>query len=201
MDEPAAPCFSDSTRELIRFLPADGDAVRYRWAQLPGGAIIAHRHPAQEEVFAIDAGEAVFTLDGREVVARAGDVVTVPAGALHAVRNPGAVPVTGHVTLRPALGARAFHEAMAGLAAEGLASPTGVPRNPLRAAAVFWGFRRDIRVPGVPGVVYPLVLAPLAGLARLVGIRAFEARWATAGVTAAPAVERLAAEVWGPEGA
>jgi mannose-6-phosphate isomerase-like protein (cupin superfamily) len=47
-----------------------------------------HRHP-YAEVFIVESGEARFTVDDREVMARAGDLVVVPAGVPHAFLNTG----------------------------------------------------------------------------------------------------------------
>ena len=38
-------------------------------------------------------GEAIVRIEGREHHAEAGTLVTIPAGARHHVRNPGAVPL------------------------------------------------------------------------------------------------------------
>ena len=48
----------------------------------PGRGPGAHRHP-YEETFVVQAGEATFTVDGEAVVARAGEIVVVPAGTAH----------------------------------------------------------------------------------------------------------------------
>ena len=58
----------------------------------PGRGPSLHRH-AYPEVFILQDGEATFTVDGSEYVARGGQVVVVPAGAAHRFRN------TGEVTL------------------------------------------------------------------------------------------------------
>jgi len=85
---------------------------------VPGGVITEHVHPRQEERF-ITSGEARFTLDGKKLIATAGDTVVVPAGVRHSEGNPGRAEVRAIVELRPALRSREFHEAVAGLAAGG----------------------------------------------------------------------------------
>jgi mannose-6-phosphate isomerase-like protein (cupin superfamily) len=48
----------------------------------PGRGNDLHRHP-YAEVFVVEAGEALFTVDDDSVPAAAGDVVVVPAGTAH----------------------------------------------------------------------------------------------------------------------
>jgi quercetin dioxygenase-like cupin family protein len=54
----------------------------------PGGAVALHRHP-YAEVFVVQSGEATFTIDGEERVARAGEVLAVPPGVAHGFANRG----------------------------------------------------------------------------------------------------------------
>jgi mannose-6-phosphate isomerase-like protein (cupin superfamily) len=56
----------------------------------PGQGPRLHRH-AYPEVFILADGEATFTVDGAEYVARGGQTVVVPAGAAHKFRNSGSV--------------------------------------------------------------------------------------------------------------
>ena len=64
----------DASYFLVRFEPGDGPRL--------------HRHE-YPEVFILGAGEATFTVDGAEYVARDGQTVVVPAGAAHKFRNSG----------------------------------------------------------------------------------------------------------------
>ena len=59
----------------------------------PGGGPAVHRHP-YAEVFIVEAGEATFTLDDRQVVVPAGHVVVGPPDVAHGFTN------TGHGELR-----------------------------------------------------------------------------------------------------
>jgi quercetin dioxygenase-like cupin family protein len=52
----------------------------------PGCGPALHRHP-YEETFLVEEGTATFAVDGRTVVAHAGQVVVVPAGAAHGFVN------------------------------------------------------------------------------------------------------------------
>jgi mannose-6-phosphate isomerase-like protein (cupin superfamily) len=55
----------------------------------PGRVVSPHRH-AYGEVFVIADGEAEFVVDGVAATARGGQVLVVPAGAVHGFRNTGA---------------------------------------------------------------------------------------------------------------
>jgi mannose-6-phosphate isomerase-like protein (cupin superfamily) len=52
----------------------------------------AETHGGDQVVYVIE-GEAVVRIDGHELRARAGTLVTIPAGANHHVRNPGTTPL------------------------------------------------------------------------------------------------------------
>jgi quercetin dioxygenase-like cupin family protein len=56
----------------------------------PGRGPSLHRH-TYPEVFIVADGEATFTVDGAEHVARGGQTIVVPAGAAHRFQNTGSV--------------------------------------------------------------------------------------------------------------
>ena len=135
-DSPATgfrPFFNPATGEWITYTAlaadSDGQLVRFTWRSVPGGVITEHIHPRQEERFTILAGEAHFTLNGAELVAGAGETVVVPAGVPHSEGNPGPGEIEGVVELRPALRTKEWHEALAGLVADGKTTPRGAPRT------------------------------------------------------------------------
>lgn len=59
----------------------------------PGKDIARHRHPQQLETVWIIRGEAVLTLDQTDVPMQAGQIVAIPIGLEHALRNDGTEPV------------------------------------------------------------------------------------------------------------
>ena len=79
------PFFNPATGEWIEYTAlaedSDGALVRFNWRSVPGGVITEHIHPHQEERFTIKDGEAHFTFNGRELVARAGETIVVPPGS------------------------------------------------------------------------------------------------------------------------
>jgi mannose-6-phosphate isomerase-like protein (cupin superfamily) len=175
------PFFNPATGEWIEFTAVaedcDGQLVRFSWRSVPGGLITEHVHPHQEERFIVTSGEARFTLDGEELIARAGDTVVVPAGVRHCEGNPGPAEVQAVVELRPALRSKQFHEAVAGLAADGRTTPRGAPRNPLQLGATFWHFRHESRVTSPPIGQQNLILPPLWAAAKAFGVRPYYTRW------------------------
>ena len=175
------PIFNPATGETITYTAvaenSDGQLVRFNWCSTPGGVIPEHIHPRQQEQFTIVAGEARFTLNGHEHVARAGQTIVIPAGVPHSVGNPGPAQIDGVVERRPALRGKEFHEALAGLVADGKTTPAGAPKNPLQLGATFWHFRHESRVTATPIWVQNLILPPLWALAKVFGIRPYYDRW------------------------
>jgi quercetin dioxygenase-like cupin family protein len=175
------PFFNPATGEWITYTAiaedSGGQLVRFHWRNVPGGVIPEHVHPRQQEQFTIVAGEARFTLNGQEHVAKAGETIVIPAGVRHSVGNLGRAEIDGVVERRPALQAKEFHEAVAGLVADGKTTPAGAPKNPLQLGATFWHFRHESRVTSTPIWVQNLILPPLWALAKVFGIRPYYDRW------------------------
>lgn len=68
---------------------AGHEAVRVRVDFAPGAEAGRHSHPGEELVYVL-AGTLEYRLDGRApVTLRPGDVLFIPAGAIHTVRNLG----------------------------------------------------------------------------------------------------------------
>jgi quercetin dioxygenase-like cupin family protein len=183
-DSPATgfrPFFNPATGEWIEFMAiaedTGGQLIRFTWRSLPGGVITEHIHPHQEERFIITAGEAHFTVDGEERVAGAGETMIIPAGVRHAEANPGPAEIQAVVELRPALRSKQWHEALAGLVADGKTTPRGAPKNPLQLGATLWHFRHESRVTSPPIAVQNLILPPLSILAKVLGVRPYYHHW------------------------
>ncbi|MGO8862967.1 MAG: cupin domain-containing protein [Acidimicrobiales bacterium] len=175
------PFFNPATGERIEFTAIaednDGALVRFNWASTPGGVITEHIHPHQEERFTIISGEAHFTLESEVHIAGAGETVVVPAGVRHSEGNHGSVEIEGVVELRPALKSKEFHEAVAGLVADGKTTPRGAPKNPLQLGATFWHFRHESRVTSPPIWLQNLMLPVLSALSKVFGVKPYYAHW------------------------
>src|SRR3954464_8477679 len=63
------------------------------WSEIacyePGQSTVMHHHPREEEAIFVLEGTANMSIDGEEVVARAGSIVKFPANVPHDVRNLG----------------------------------------------------------------------------------------------------------------
>ena len=63
------------------------------WSEIacyePGQSTVMHTHPKEEEAIFVLEGTAHMSIDGEEVVVRAGSVVKFPRSVMHDVRNPG----------------------------------------------------------------------------------------------------------------
>lgn len=78
----------------------------------------AHLHPAQDERFEVETGALTFVVDGEERVVGAGEVIEIPRGAVHQVRNAGDVPAVTLWQTRPALRTGEFHHELRTATAE-----------------------------------------------------------------------------------
>jgi mannose-6-phosphate isomerase-like protein (cupin superfamily) len=177
------PFFNPATGEWIQFTAGtdniDEPMLRFTWRSTPGGVITEHIHPGQEERFTITSGHARFTLDGTEVMAGPGETFVVPPGVPHSEGNPGPELIEGVVELRPGLNTKQWHEALAGLVADGDTTSRGAPKNPLQLGATFWYFRRESRVTSPPTWLQNLMLPPLSLLAKAFGVRPYYDHWDT----------------------
>ena len=63
--------------------------------------VTAHGIAGHEEIFIVQEGAAVFTIDDQTVEAPAGQIVVVPAGSAHGFRGASEVPLR-QVSIHPA---------------------------------------------------------------------------------------------------
>lgn len=66
--------------------------VKRLWID-PGKRLSYQRHKSRSEHWVIIAGEAVVTLDGRDIRLGPGQSIDIPSGAAHRVANPGSTPL------------------------------------------------------------------------------------------------------------
>lgn len=69
----------------------EGDGYKVKRIEvLPGKRLSYQRHAQRAEHWVVVCGEARVTLDGEEIVVRAGEDIDIAVGAAHRVENPGA---------------------------------------------------------------------------------------------------------------
>lgn len=147
---------ADTNGELLAI-----DLVLAPDGHVPG----AHVHPHQEERFEVVSGRMRFRLGMKKIEAGPGDVVTVPAGAIHKFENAGDEPAHARVEVRPALKMEVLFETTVKLAEDGRTNRKGMPK-PLDLALFVDRFEDEVRAPFPPAPVVKATMAPLRALAR-----------------------------------
>lgn len=122
-----------------------------------------HRHPSQDERFVVEEGGLRFVVDGVERIARRGDIVEVPRGALHHAQNPFDEPAVVLWETRPALRSAELYRALYRLARADQKPPL------LGAAVVLNEFRDEFELARPPGWLQHLLFGCLAPVGRLAG--------------------------------
>ncbi|MGY3446114.1 MULTISPECIES: cupin domain-containing protein [unclassified Bradyrhizobium] len=88
-EQPAGIARTDLQRHDLS--AAGREAVQVRVDIAPGKAFGRHTHPGEEIIYVL-AGTLEYDVDGRPpATLRAGDVLFIPAGAIHAAKNVGDV--------------------------------------------------------------------------------------------------------------
>lgn len=148
----------------------DGAYAEIDLALAPDGAVPGtHVHPNQEERFEVIAGKMKFRLGLRKIVAGPGEVVVVPAGAIHNFANAGDETAQVRVRMTPALKLEEVFETTVALAEEGRVNKRGMPKL-LDLALFVERFQDEARAPFPPHAVVMAVLAPFRYIARRRGL-------------------------------
>src|SRR5215217_8093482 len=82
------PAGADATSGSFEGAGHESDVSLFVVDKTPGEGPSLHRHP-YSETFVVLGGRGRFELDGKQVEARAGDVVVAPAGAAHGFTSLG----------------------------------------------------------------------------------------------------------------
>ena len=159
------------TGEVLVFHRTDeetgGESVLVETIVRPHGFVAAaHVHPFQTERFEILEGLLGLKLDGSELVAEPGEVVTVPPATPHRFWNAGEIEARFLAEVRPALQFESLIETMFTLAAEGKTNSKGLP-NPLRLAVIAKAHFDTVRLPFPPVVLQRAALAVGVPLGKL----------------------------------
>jgi mannose-6-phosphate isomerase-like protein (cupin superfamily) len=149
-----------------------GEAVLVETIVRPDGFVAAaHVHPHQSERFEVLEGRLGLRVGDQELLAGAGDVMTVEPGTPHRFWNAGKGEARFLCEVRPALEFESLIETMFSLAAEGKTNRRGMP-NPLRLAVIARSHFDTVRLPFPPAALQRAALAVGAPLGRLLGYQA-----------------------------
>ena len=149
----------------------NGELLQAELALRPGGRVPAdHVHPRQEERFEVISGTARCKAGDVVRDLSAGESLVVPPGRSHRPWNETDQEVRILVEFRPALRTEEFFETFCGLASDGKAGKSGLPRNPLQLSVMSHEYEMFLARP--PLWLQRPLIAAIAALARLMGYRA-----------------------------
>jgi quercetin dioxygenase-like cupin family protein len=147
----------------------NGECVLVETIVRPGGFVAAaHVHPFQTERFEVLEGMVGFRVNGKELVARAGEVLVVESGTPHRFWNAGGTVARFLAEVRPALRFESLVETMFTLAAEGRTNRKGLP-NPFWLAVIARAHFDTVRLPFPPAWIQRVALAVGATVGKLLG--------------------------------
>lgn len=130
-----------------------------------------HIHPMQENRFEILSGSCTFSVDGKERLAKAGEVVTVPPGTRHCFWNAGAEDAHYIQEFRPAGTIAEFFSTFFALANDGKLNEKGIP-NFFHVSVIGLAHKNDIRLTSPPWALQYILYVLLAPIGKLMGFRA-----------------------------
>lgn len=170
--------FPNESSEVLATPEITGDRYRVQWTTPPGGGpgikgFGPHLHPGLIEVFRCVQGTMTVRVGTALIEASPGDVVEVPAGAVHGFVNTGDVQLVAEVDLiftppgpRPEADLIQFAVILDGLIRDGYVSRyTGLPPLSLQALLLRERFPEAMVQPGI-GRPLMVVLAALGHLRR-----------------------------------
>ena len=79
-----------------------GGCFIFEGLTVPGGGPPPHIHLFEDESFYILEGSATFQAGGQTIYAKPGDVIHIPRGTVHSLKNEGKVPTRALIVTSPA---------------------------------------------------------------------------------------------------
>jgi mannose-6-phosphate isomerase-like protein (cupin superfamily) len=158
----------------------DGEYLRFdMWLEPAAYSTgpISHVHPNQEESLEVLDGRLGVTHDGEERVLEAGERAVVPAGEPHKFENAGDSELHLLGEVRPALRTEEFMRVTYGLAADGYATESAIPYNPLRTAALVDEYDDMLYLAALPPWVQRLGVRLVGPVARELGYHRLHAKY------------------------
>ncbi len=132
-----------------------------------------HFHPFQTETFHILDGEAKFKIDGKEVIGKGGDTMSVPPNVRHTFQQTGTKDLLMQVEFRPALRTEFFLETFFAIGHQGKAGKNGLPKNFLQFAAMMNEFRGLQFISGPPTFVQNFIAIVIGSFAKAIGYKGY----------------------------
>lgn len=131
-----------------------------------------HYHPYQENRFTLNQGQLLFTVDGKEILAKAGDTISIPKNVPHSFHNSG--PIEAHYIQEffPALKIDSLFESFFFLAQEGKLNKKGMP-NLFRTALLLLHFENEIRPAGINWKILRLFFTLIAPISKLLNYKPY----------------------------
>jgi len=126
---------------------------------------VAHRHPLQEETFHVKAGTFAITIEGKEQVVKAGEMVTIPHGAAHSWHIVGKDELHLLTEFRPALHFEEIIETICGLAQAGKMDKKGNP-NALQMTVTLNEYPGEFWLEGPPIFAQKLLYSGLGPILK-----------------------------------
>ena len=127
-----------------------------------------HIHPLQQNNFKILSGECAFRIDGRDRLAKAGDMVSIAPNVKHHFWNQGHIDAHYIQEFQPALTISGFFDTFFALSRDGKLNEKGIP-NFFHASIIMLAHKNDIRVITPPWPIQYISYKLLAPIGRMMG--------------------------------
>lgn len=130
-----------------------------------------HIHPYQENRFTILKGVLKFSINGKEQLAFAGEVVSIPKNVPHHFWNPGTTEAHYIQEFFPALKIDNLFRTFFALARDGKLNKNGSP-NIFRTSLIMLAHEKEIRVTRPTWIVQKILFKIIAPVGKLLGYKA-----------------------------
>jgi quercetin dioxygenase-like cupin family protein len=175
------------TGQTIVFRERTADRVAGELFVRAGGFVPAHVHASQRERFEGVSGELRFRVGLRRRTLGPGDVLQIPAGTAHGLRNVGAEVAHFLIELSPPRRGEEGLRALFGLQRDARVRVTRFTARPvLQIAVLFDEYLDEVHLPLMPFCVQRLLFGALARLGRRRGYRSSFPEYARAAVCRPP---------------
>ena len=125
-------CTNPISGEGFKTITFDSNAYVMQWTVQPKGYVpFEHIHLHQDEIFHVRKGELKIILDGKELIAKVNDTITVPKGVAHLASNNKDEVLECIVEYKPGLDYDKFMQCLMGLTNDKLLDKKGgidIPR-------------------------------------------------------------------------